>query len=1009
MADKKISVLLSAKDQLSAVFEKSDKTLDRLRKTAGSASDALGKIQRTQSDVSAYAETNKALNETNQKLTVNRQRVDASGSALKAAQSEQRRYQRGIAAAEEAIRQLDMELVKNGRLTKEQQVAYLQAKQTLDQLQPSLKKATAEVAATRRESNAATREMNSLTSAAEREQNRVKSLGSALDKAGVDTNKLGQAQAKLAADADKVTRSLQRQEARIKTVNSARDQMAKNQQTRSDIKGQVLGTAAAAAPLVYAAKKAVDYEWAWADVQKVVNFKDKKEDVDFQHRIQAKAVELGMGQTDMTEIVAAAGQAGVANDKDGNVDTKQLERFSVDAAKMAVAFDSDAKTAGDTMATLRTSLKLNQDQMMELADVINAQSNSMNAKAMVVAGVMRRQGANAELAGFDRKQVVGLASALIASGDTEETGSTALKNITGRLTSGFAASKSQRTALDMLGFDPEVLAKDMQRDAVGTLKKVLTVINKQRPDQQKALISSIFGEEVAGSVAKLAGNMELLNKAMDIANDKTKYANSMEQEYQQKAQTRAQQLKRIQSATERATVALGTLLLPVVDELAPPITDFANGLSNLLETSSTAKTAFGWTLKVGAGLIALKAGVMAIKGIGSLVSDVKQLGRIGGVKLGITTDKTAAAASRATSALARLNRQLMSMGRGGRGGPPGSGGFGGFGGGEPGEAKPRTRPGKPSGRRWPRLKGRGRYGAAAAAAMMLLPSFDAFGAEDDAPAGRAGTGDVLPKTEGTVDALPENVPGNRAGVSSVLPKAEGVVDTLQTGAAVMAPFSKGVGGRLLGKAFMPLQLLSGGLNIADTYAQGGNAAQMGQAIGDTGGGLGGAALGAMIGTAILPGIGTAIGGALGGIAGSSLGASIGESVGPWVGKAFGEVKGWFGGDSGKPAPAAATAEKVAPVKPKDLVKTAPNDITPVIDAAVKAQQPPPVPNVTVQNTITATFDVKASGDPAQDNALAEKIKAMLQDVLNKANAAALASVGGVDARLNASLNGQRSD
>lgn len=1006
MADKKISVLLSAKDQLSAVFEKSDKTLDRLRKTAGSASDALGKIQRTQSDVSAYAETNKALNETNQKLTVNRQRVDAAGSALKAAQSEQRRYQRGIAAAEEAIRQLDMELVKNGRLTKEQQVAYLQAKQTLDQLQPSLKKATAEVAATRRESNAATREMNSLTSAAEREQNRVKSLGSALDKAGVDTNKLGQAQAKLAADADKVTRSLQRQEARIKTVNSARDQMAKNQQTRSDIKGQVLGTAAAAAPLVYATKKAVDYEWAWADVQKVVNFKDEKEDAEFQRRIRDKAKDLGMGQTDMTEIVSAAGQAGVANGKDGNVDTKQLERFSVDAAKMAVAFDSDAKTAGDTMATLRTSLKLNQDQMMELADVINAQSNSMNAKAMVVAGVMRRQGANAELAGFDRKQVVGLASALIASGDTEETGSTALKNITGRLTSGFAASKSQRTALDMLGFDPEVLAKDMQRDAVGTLKKVLTVINKQRPDQQKALISSIFGEEVAGSVAKLAGNMELLNKAMDIASNKTEYTGSMEREYAKKAATRAHQLKIMQTSAEDAVIAVGTLLLPVIDALAPPVTTLANGLTNLLETSSTAKTAFGWTLKVGAGLIALKAGVMAIKGIGSLVSDVKQLGRIGGVKLGITTDKTAAAASRATSALARLNRQLMSMGRGGRGGPPGSGGFGG---GDPGEAKPRTRPGKPSGRRWPRLKGRGRYGAAAAAAMMLLPSFDAFGAEDDAPTGRAGAGDVLPKTEGTVDTLPADVPGNRAGVSSVLPKAEGVVDTLQTGAAVMAPFSRGVSGRLLGKAFMPLQLLSGGLNIADTYAQGGNAAQMGQAIGDTGGGLGGAALGAMIGTAILPGIGTAIGGALGGIAGSSLGASIGESVGPWVGKAFGEVKGWFGGDSGKPAPAAATAEKVAPVKPKDLVKTAPKDITPVIDAAVKAQQLPPVPNVTVQNTITATFDVKASGDPAQDNALAEKIKAMLQDVLNKANAAALASVGGVDARLNASLNGQRSD
>ena len=1009
MADKKISVLLSAKDQLSAVFEKSDKTLERLSKTAGDAGEALNRLKQSQGDVKSYRDVSSAVNSTNAALAKNAKRVDASGAALKSALAEQRRYQRGIDASKAALDELALAQANNGKLTREQKVAQVQARQAIKALQPELKKATNEVNAKRREDVAARKETASLTKTLEIQQTRVSRLGGALDKAGVDTNKLGQAQAKLAADADKVTRSLQRQEARIKTVNSARDQMAKNQQTRSDIKGQVLGTAAAAAPVVYAAKKAIDYEWAWSDVQKVVNFKDEKEDASFQRRIRNQAINLGMGQTDMTEIVAAAGQAGVANDKDGNVDTKQLERFSVDAAKMAVAFDSDAKTAGDTMATLRTSLKLNQDQMIELADVINAQSNTMNAKAMVIAGVMRRQGANAELAGFDPKQVVGLASALIASGDTEETGATALKNITGRLTSGFSASKKQREALDMLGFDPEVLSKDMQRDAVGTMSKVLTVINKQSPDQKKALISSIFGEEVAGSVAKLAGNMELLNQAMDIANDKTKYANSMEQEYQQKAKTRAQQLKKMQAATDDAVIALGTLLLPVVDALAPPITKFANGLSNLLETSSVAKTAFSWTLKTVAGLIALKAGVMAIKGIGSLVSDVKQLGRIGGVKLGITTDKTAAAASRATSALARLNRQLMSMGRGGRGGPPGSGGFGGLGGGEPGEAKPRTKPGKPNGRRWPRLKGRGRYGAAAAAAMMLLPSFDAFGAEDDAPAGRAGTGDVLPKTGGTVDTLPADVPGNRAGVSSVLPKAEGVVDTLQTGAAVMAPFSKGVGGRLLGKAFMPLQLLSGGLNIADTYAQGGNAAQMGQAIGDTGGGLGGAALGAMIGTAILPGIGTAIGGALGGIAGSSLGASIGESVGPWVGKAFGEVKGWFGGDSGKPAPAAATAEKVAPVKPKDLVKTAPKDITPVIDAAVKAQQPPPVPNVAIHNKIEARFDVKASGDPAQDNALAEKIKAMLQDVLNKANAAALASVGGVDARLNASLNGQRSD
>lgn len=85
----------------------------------------------------------------------------------------------------------------------------------------------------------------------------------------------------------------------------------------------------------------------------------------------------------------------------------------------------------------------------------------------------------------------------------------------------------------------------------------------------------------------------------------------------------------------------------------------------------------------------------------------------------------------------------------------------------------------------------------------------------------------------------------------------------------------GAGGKLLGKAAVPLMLASSAVELATAD----NAKQRGSAVGSLGGTLAGAKAGAVIGTMIAPGIGTAIGGVLGGFAGSALGSKLGEKVG----------------------------------------------------------------------------------------------------------------------------------
>jgi len=86
------------------------------------------------------------------------------------------------------------------------------------------------------------------------------------------------------------------------------------------------------------------------------------------------------------------------------------------------------------------------------------------------------------------------------------------------------------------------------------------------------------------------------------------------------------------------------------------------------------------------------------------------------------------------------------------------------------------------------------------------------------------------------------------------------------------------GGKALGKAAMPLQVLMGGLEAGNAFANGDNRSGY-QALGGTAGGIGGALGGAAAGAAlgsVVPIIGTAIGGIVGGV--------LGAFGGDWLGR-----------------------------------------------------------------------------------------------------------------------------
>lgn len=979
MSDKKYSVTLSAKDQMSAAFDSVGAASSRLRKEVDETNKQIKQLGDTSKRSADFGTLRREMEGTKGALAGARAEAASAASTIKSLTAQQAAYKKELQAAE---RQLEKMKGFVGPTTPAQQEAIAATTKKITDLKAAYAATGKEIKVAEQAQKSAAGEAKKLTDTLGSQGRRLGSLSNDLDKAGINTKALGAEQLRLKRDTDLATAAMERQQKRLVTIADAQAKMAANKQTRQDMPGELLGLAAASAPAIYAAKKAVDYESAFAGVTKVVTFKDEEEKAATRSRMMEMAGQLGVDQVGMTNIVAAAGEAGIGKRADGTTDAKELLRFAGDASKMAVAMDMTAEEAGTTLAKWRSAMGMDQDQAMRLADYSNAISNEMAAKPAEVARVMLRQGATTMKAGFTDRQAAALAASLIAGGEGEETTATAMKNITGRLNKSFAATKAQKETLAMLGFDPMVLAKDMQRDAGGTLFKVLGKIGQQDKDKQAAVISQLFGEEVVGAVSKLTANTDLLRQAMKLAGDEAAYAGSMEAEYQNKAATRAAMLARAGSNFDALIINLGDLFLPLMDQVVEPLGKLAASGARLMETSAAARETAGWLVKAGAGLVGLKAGMIVFKGVKSIFSDMFQAGRIMKAKLGGQAEETVRSGNAAAKTLAAVNRELARMGgaSGPTGGRRGRGGRG------------SRRPSRLGALREAenRIAGAGRsrsgwFGRTASRVLGRDPVVETPHAAE--------RGSRLARLREAEDRIADA--GSRRGRFARVGKGAGllglgaglmmmpkgaqasemvkeVADLGGDTASMLASAGKTVG-HVAGKVIRPLGLISAGSELYGA-AMTGNASAIGGAAGDlagsVGGGWAGAAAGAAIGS-VVPVIGTAVGAAVGGALGSWGGGELGNVIGEQIGK-------WFATDK------TALASGADPVKE-------------VIKQETKKTE--------VSNKFDIKFDVKASGDPEQDNALVTKIQQALSGFLPSLLTSSLS----LDTRTDASLSGLGSD
>lgn len=358
-------------------------------------------------------------------------------------------------------------------------------------------------------------------------------------------------------------------------------------------------------------KPAIDFESAFADVKKVVDFASKEQEKQFQKTLLDLSTKIPLSAVELAQIAAQGGQLGI--------DVKNLPQFTQLVAKMSTAFDMLPAQAGEAFAKLSNIYKLSMKEAGELADAINYLGNNTAAKERDIINVLARIGGIAKQFGLAKEQAAALADAFIALGKSPEEAGTAINAILGKLNTIDSQSKQFKQAFSQV-IPIEQFKELKKQDPQKALFLFLTRLKQLDKETQANLISQMFGTEYADEVSLLVGSLHQYAKALKLVSEKEKYRGALEREAQAKMQTTQANIQILVNKINRMAIVIGSFLLPPLNEVVWILGEIVGTVANFIQEHETLGKVISYSLVgifgLGAALLltrmAFTAGNMAL-------------------------------------------------------------------------------------------------------------------------------------------------------------------------------------------------------------------------------------------------------------------------------------------------------------------------------------------------------------------------------------------------------------
>ncbi|EBX2978570.1 phage tail tape measure protein [Salmonella enterica subsp. enterica serovar Agona] len=491
----------------------------------------------------------------------------------------------------------------------------------------------------------------------------------ALKESGIDTRQLSSAQRELKKNAEETRQALEGQQKALKRLgeqqarmNAAREQYSRRLEVRDRIAGAGATTTAAGlamgAPVMAAVKSYTSMEDAMKGVAKQVNgLRDDNGNrtarfYEMQDAIKAASEQLPMenGAVDFAALVEGGARMNVANPDDSWEDQKRdLLAFASTVAKAATAFELPADELSESLGKIAQLYKIPTRNIEQLGDALNYLDDNAMSKGSDIIDVMQRLGGVADR--LDYRKAAALGSTFLTLGAAPEVAASAANAMVRELSIATMQSKSFFEGMNLLKLNPEVIEKQMTKDAMGTIQRVLEKVNALPQDKRLSAMTMLFGKEFGDDAAKLANNLPELQRQLKLTagNDAL---GSMQKESDINKDSLSAQWLLVKTGAQNTFSSLGeTLRQPLMDILYT-VKSITGALRRWVEANPELT---GTLMKVAAVVAAVTVGLGTLAVALAAVLGPLAVIRLGFSVLGIKTlPSVTAAVTRTSSALSWL-------------------------------------------------------------------------------------------------------------------------------------------------------------------------------------------------------------------------------------------------------------------------------------------------------------------------------------------------------------------
>ncbi|MBP0006228.1 MAG: phage tail tape measure protein [Cyanobacteria bacterium SBC] len=370
------------------------------------------------------------------------------------------------------------------------------------------------------------------------------------------------------------------------------------------------------AGLGYAAKQAIDFETAMAEVSKAANLTGEPlEAMGDQILEMTRTIPRSAGE--LAEIAAAGGRLGIG--------AESLENFVRLTSEMSVAFDMSADQAGDSAAKIANNFRMMDDagqidfdRLETYGNVVNNLADNMATTEANIVNATGRMAGVANTYGMTENEVAALAAGFTALGVAPETAARAFNSTASRLAMATELGGKVQEGLQQLGISAEEMQQAFESGrGTEAYRDFLQTVADAGPEAGSAL-TKIFGQGFSDEILQAAGGIEQFNNAFNrMAEAEGGGGSTMASSFETMSQTTGAQLQLLRNAFNEMAIEIGSAMLPainsVVSAIRPMLTgvaDFARanpGIARMGVAFAAVAAAIGPVL-VGLGAVASFAG-----------------------------------------------------------------------------------------------------------------------------------------------------------------------------------------------------------------------------------------------------------------------------------------------------------------------------------------------------------------------------------------------------------------